>query len=337
MLPVTSSCSNLFVRCCTIVGCLLLTSITTLAADNEFPPELVRFKTYDKNPVFTAAGGNHWDAKIRERGWILKENDAWRMWYTGYDGARTGQKMLGLATSTDGLNWQRDDRNPIYKQLWVEDMQIVKQGDTYYMFSEGRDDQAQLMTSRDGVEWNRVGPLDVRLANGELITPGPFGTPTAYFEDGIWYLFYERGDKAIWLAKSTDLKRWTNVDDRPVLKPGPEEYDRDYVAMNQIVKHAGRYYAYYHGAAIPSPALDSDGKRRSTVWATGIAVSNDLKQWKKYSGNPLFPISENKSSGILVHDGKQYRLYTMHDRVEVHFYDTLKDSSPRRHGDAEER
>ena len=32
-----------------------------------------------------------------------------------------------------------------------------------------------------------------------------------------------------------------------------------------------------------------------------------------------FPTDENKSSGILVHDGKQYRLYTMHDRVDVYF------------------
>jgi hypothetical protein len=43
-----------------------------------------------------------------------------------------------------------------------------------------------------------------------------------------------------------------------------------------------------------------------------------LIHWEKYARNPLFPIAENKSSGIVVHDGKQFRLYTMHDKVDVH-------------------
>jgi beta-1,2-mannobiose phosphorylase / 1,2-beta-oligomannan phosphorylase len=50
-----------------------------------------------------------------------------------------------------------------------------------------------------------------------------------------------------------------------------------------------------------------------------VAVSDDLIHWTKYEGNPIFPLEENKSSGILVHDGKQFRMYTMHDQVHVHF------------------
>ena len=121
--------------------------------------------------------------RIRERGWILKDGDTWRLWYTGYDGTRDGKKMLGLATSPDGLRWTRHSANPIYRDRWVEDMQVIKHGDTYYMFSEGNDDQAQLLKSADGLAWERVGQLDVRLKNGEPIPPGPYGTPTAFFEN----------------------------------------------------------------------------------------------------------------------------------------------------------
>jgi hypothetical protein len=281
------------------------------AAENEFPDELVSFAPYRSNPVFEASGPGHWDARIRERGWILKEGDVWRLWYTGYDGTREGKKMLGLATSSDGLRWTRHASNPLYADHWVEDVQVLRHGDTYYMFAEGAQDRAQLLQSADGVRWKRIGPLDVRLRNGEPIPAGPYGTPTALFEDGRWFLFYERGDRAVWLATSKERRVWTNVQDEPVLRPGPDAYDRDQIALNQVIKHGGSYYAYYHGAAKP-PAGEP------TFWSTAVAVSSDLIHWKKYGKNPLFPVDQNKSSGILVHDGKRFRLYTMHDKVQAH-------------------
>src|SRR5579872_6899428 len=107
---------------------------------DEFPAELVRFQDYDGNPVFRGLGGQAWDAKIRERGWITRDGDNWRMWYTGYDGSDKPQMMLGYAISRDGLAWTRHPANPIYREHWVEDMMVVKHGDMYYMFAEGLDD-----------------------------------------------------------------------------------------------------------------------------------------------------------------------------------------------------
>jgi predicted GH43/DUF377 family glycosyl hydrolase len=296
---------------CHVVWAILLLQTIALCAD-EFPAELVRFQAYDRNPLFTAAGPGHWDVKIRERGWILKEGETWRMWYTGYDGTPEGIRRLGLATSPDGLVWTRAPQNPLVSDLWIEDVQVVKHADTYLMFAEGKGDQAQLLTSRDGLQWRREGALDIRLVDGQPIKPGPYGTPAVWFEEGTWYLFYERSDLGVWLARSTDLKTWTHVQDEPVFSPGPEPYDRLMIAFNQIIKHDGRYYVYYHGSGTPE---------RPRLWTTNIAVSTDLRHWKKYSGNPLLPERENKSSGFVVFDGKQYRLYTVHDRVDVHFPD----------------
>ena len=296
----------------------IVLSAAAVAADDLFPPELVRFVPYEQNPVFTAGGKDHWDVRIRERGWILPEGKRYHMWFTGYDGTGAGLKMLGYATSDDGLKWTRHPSNPIYRKHWVEDMMVVGHDGTYYMFAEGRNDIAQLLTSTDRTNWQRQGSLDVRKADGRPIEPGPYGTPTAWFENGTWHLFYERRDLGIWLATSKDMKVWTNVRDEPVLKPGPDRYDRKLIALNQIVQHKGRYYAYYHGTA---------AEHRPSLWSTNVATSTDLIRWKKYPGNPLLPIEANKSSGILVHDGKQFRLYTMHDEVHVHF--PLKDAGER--------
>jgi predicted GH43/DUF377 family glycosyl hydrolase len=301
--------------CNPVAALLLVTLLAPLAAEpktpiqgDKFPAELVKFVPFSKEPVFGPAKGQ-WDAMIRERGWIMKEDGIWKMWYTGY-ASKEGVRLLGYATSKDGIAWTRHPGNPIYKDHWVEDMMIVKDGGKYWMFAEGKDDLAHLLVSDDGVAWKRIGLLDIRKKNGQPISSGPYGTPTAWKEDGVWYLFYERNDLGIWLATSRDMKVWTNVQDEPVLIPGPAEYDKDLIALNQIIKYKGRYYAYYHGCAKTGP--------KAKLWSTAIATSTDLIHWEKYAGNPLQPVEQNKSSGIVVHDGEKFRLYTMHPEVYLH-------------------
>jgi len=282
--------------------------------ETGFPKDLVDWAPRVGNPVFTAAGAGHWDDKIRERGWILREGDLYRLWYTGYDGKRDDIKLLGYATSTDGIHWERSPKNPLVRDQWVEDMMVVRDGDTYYMFAEGddvkRDNHAVMLTSPDGINWKWEGELDVRAADGKTEGPRPCGTPTVWIENGVWYLFYEVGDKGVWLATTRDPKSrmWTNVQDEPVLKLGPGDYDKEMLALDQIIKRGGTYYAIYHGSGDP----DGPTPRR---WNTDIARSDDLVHWQKYEHNPI--IRDNKSSGELVPVDGRYRLYTMHDQVDV--------------------
>ena len=279
------------------------------STDPRFPVELVEFDNYEKNPVFSGSGTNTWDQVVRERGYILREGDIYHMWYTGYqkkDGEDT-ESHLGYATSGDGLKWTRYKENPIFDSCMVEDMCVIKSGGSYYMFAEGRQDIAHLLISIDRIHWKDQGALDIRYKNGKPLSKGPFGTPSVWLENGRWYLFYERNDLGIWLATSTDLKVWTNLQDEPVIRMGPESYDRYAVAVNQIIKYKGRYYAYYHASEFED----------WHEWTSCVAMSEDLVHWIKYSGNPI--LRENKSSAILVNDGAAYRLYTMHSKVYVHF------------------
>src|SRR5438105_675600 len=153
---------------------LLAAPLLAQPAGEKFPPELVQFVPYGKTPVFAAAPGQ-WDAKIRERGWILKEDGVWKLWYTGYDGTADGLRMLGYATSQDGIEWTRHPKNPISKDHWVEDMMVVKHEGKYWMFAEGKDDLAHLLVSDNGIDWKRIGLLDIRKKDGTPIPPGPYG------------------------------------------------------------------------------------------------------------------------------------------------------------------
>jgi len=303
----------------TWLGLLLggLLQIGVLRAE-DFPREIVDFTPYQHNPVFAGTGKDTWDRKIRERGYILREDDGYHLWYTGYNPDRSDTKLLGYATSPDGLKWTRHPGNPIFDKSWVEDMHVLKHGDTYYMVAEGRHDIAHMMTSTDRVHWQDHGKLDVRYTNGKPLNPGPYGTPTLWIEGPTWHVFYERGDRGIWLANSTDREVWTNVQDDPVIAMGPEPYDRQAVAVNQIIKYQGKYYAYYH-ATSHQPWRD---------WTTNVAMSTDLVHWKKYPHNPI--VSGDKSSGVLVHDGSRWRLYTMHPDVRVYFPRAASQRQPAR-------
>lgn len=280
------------------------------APSAEFPRELVAWVPRPGNPVFTAEGTGHWDVKIRERGWILRERDAYRLWYTGYDGTHDGIRLLGTATSPDGLHWTPSPKNPLVPDHWIEDMTVVTFNDIYYMFAEGKDDNhAEMLTSKDGIEWSWKGPLDVRAADGKSPAKKPCGTPTVWVENGVLYLLYEWLDGGVWLAKTTDPEPriWTNVQDDPVLSLGPGAYDKEMIAVDQVIKYRGAYFAYYHGSG--------SGTKVPRTWNTNVARSIDLVHWKKFPGNPI--IDDNKSSGMVVPVGGGYRLYTMHDQIDV--------------------
>ena len=274
------------IHCCVIaaIAIFLLNAESRcfVACGEDLPVQSIVFEPVSENPVFAAADGK-WDAKIRERGWILKDASGWKLWYTGYDPDQQPPSMsLGLATSSDGIKWHRSSEHPIVGEFWIEDIMVVKRLDEYFMFAEGAQDQSQLLKSTDGVHWDRVGTLDVRLTNGHPIPAGPFGTPTAFFEDGVWSLFYERRDAGIWLARSTDMKTWTNVADEPLVLPGPETFDSRMIAMNQVIRIGGIYVAVLHGTGSPE---------KPRQWCTYLATSRVLVHWTKEVRGPLRPTS----------------------------------------------
>lgn len=273
-----------------------------------FAPEMVNFQPDKQNPVFSGTQKPTWDNRIRERGFILFEKDSYRMWYTGYAGNDDDPKYLGLATSKDGICWTRYPNNPIFNQKWTEDMFVMKDKGIYYMYAEGQNDIAHLLKSNDGINWSEQGDLILLTVKGDTIH-GPYGTPTVLIEDNRWYLFYERNDEAIWLATSNNKIVWTNIQDEPVLKKGPEVYDKGAVACNQVIKHNGKYYMYYHGSTDPDWALPG----ANSLWTSSVAMSSDLIHWTKYPKNPI--INGDHSSPIWVANGNRSRLYTMHDEV----------------------
>ena len=300
-----------------LLACLFgVVGAAARAAGDDVPEAPTDCGPVSSTPLFAGGGPDAWDRDLRERGWILRHRGCWHLWYTGSNPDRDPVRRLGHATSDDGLNWRRSSDRPVVSDRWVEDVCVVPsrttRGEIFHMVAEGEHDVAHRLVSWDLAAWQRCGPLDIRLAGGEPIPPGPRGTPTLVLHRGLWHLFYERRDDGIWLATSPDGRTFTNVRDEPVIACGPEAGDRHGVAVDQVVRFDGRWYALYH--ASPDPGR--------TTWQTCLAASDDLVHWSKWSGNPLLPVDPahpKRSSGTLIHDGERLRLYTTHPDVRVRF------------------
>ena len=151
-------------------------------------------------PVMDVGQPGSWDSALVVPGAVLHEGSEYKMYYQGGSSVAdwTTWKM-GLATSDDGLHWEKHPSNPIFEgrpDSWdwgVLDMDIVKLGGTYYMLYQGNGDGARigLATSPDGIRWQRVVD-ELFFGNG---VPGSWDSkwtegPTLVQINGGWLMYY---------------------------------------------------------------------------------------------------------------------------------------------------
>ena len=69
---------------------------------------------YPENPVLTPGDENSWDGSVIESHCIIYDDSCFKMWYTGYNNNITDvHACIGYATSTDGINWNKYEGNPV--------------------------------------------------------------------------------------------------------------------------------------------------------------------------------------------------------------------------------
>lgn len=108
---------------------------------------------------------------------------------------------------------------------------------------------------------------------------------------GKYYLFYSGKSginligniplqmrQDIGVVISSDLKKWQRFENNPILSPGlgRGDWDNGLVCHGYILKVAKNYYMFYDGSS-------------KDLWkeSIGLAVSQDLKNWKRVLKNPV--------------------------------------------------
>jgi predicted GH43/DUF377 family glycosyl hydrolase len=115
------------------------------------------------------------------------------------------------------------------------------------------------------------GPGTLKKVQGRYL-----GTYHAYPKPG-----YETGAAVIGLCWSEDLRHWSL--DPPCIKasdPDAGSWEGGGLYKSCIVEEDGLFYMFYNAKTAGEP------------WAeqTGMAVSADLKTWKRFDGNPVIPV-----------------------------------------------
>lgn len=146
-------------------------------------------------------------------------------------------------------------------------------------------------TSQDGANWT-VGriPALTRGANGSWDSGSVSGPSVLY--NGTGYLMYFGGNngtsihsQSIGLAFSADGIQWTEYAGNPVLRPGPDGYDSEWIKNANVVLRNGTYWMWYTGQS--SSTYRTPGGIYP-LYAINLATSNDGVHWTKYPGNPVF-------------------------------------------------
>jgi predicted GH43/DUF377 family glycosyl hydrolase len=230
-------------------------------------------------PVLSRGAPGEWDAGDVLNPSIVKANG---VYFNLYSGFLNTTWRSGLATSRDGLHWEK--RGAILAPdatTWEGDDYIAAngslvsfRGDLLYYYQAGR-------TARIGLA-KRVSERDWRKQAGPVLDLGPRGAwdergvadPYVFERDGKLYLFYNGMDRArrqrLGVAVSEDGLTWSKLRDNPILELGAYgDFDENGLGEPAVWASSGFYWMLYTGR-------DRGENRR-----LGLAQSNDGVHWRK--------------------------------------------------------
>lgn len=208
------------------------------------------------SPVIDVGNSGEWD-----RGWldtpeIVKDNTGYKMYYYGDTIQQFAaiSSAIGVAYSTDGINWTKEVNNPIFSKgsvgewdgTWVESPAVFFDTITgeYKMWYNGVDTATWkinigLATSTDGVNWSKyVNNPVLQAGNWGSYDDMWLGTPTVlkinnYFE--MWYSATSTNSYnyvtasfdtvSICYATSIDGINWIKHSDNPLFHTYTAPYD----------------------------------------------------------------------------------------------------------------
>lgn len=187
---------------------------------------------------------------------LFKIGDTWHMVFCG-----NRADDVGHATSRDGLSWEKDARNPIFRRAYAPNLLHVRDEIwMYFVHKPPRKNgvavpwEIHLATGQD------FHSLKPHAANPVLVISQPWEKGALFYpyvlrEGSTWVMFYasywqspsvKEQSTAIGMATSADGLRWTKAISNPVLTPTPgSSYDSRYTSSQSVVRDGDQYRMYY--------------------------------------------------------------------------------------------
>lgn len=274
-------------------GMILFTMLLAALTAN-FVFAQTSWQRYAGNPVLPPQA--EWEAGGNINNTVVKVGNVYKHWFSGI-GSRF---RVGMATSTDGINWQKSNTNPVldigapgqFDSEHVYNPMVVYYDNLYWMWYAGNNGnswQIGLATSKDGVQWNKH-------PNNPVLTVGLKGkwddkhlTAPFVIRDGAVFKMWYRGESTQFpgkgstgYAESPDGVNWERYSGNPVFTPAASGWDSRSLTISPIIKRDGKYEGWYGG---------SDGSTSQIGYATSLDGIN----WQRYPNNPVLSPTRNGS------------------------------------------
>jgi len=261
----------------------------------------ITWNRYHANPVFGGSGTEGaFDKLYANRADIFKSDSVYYMYYNGFNAQQSGVGKIGLATSSDGINWTRYANNPIltvgtgWEDFSLYNAAVAKAGSTWYMLYEGKgwSDYTQIIglaTSTDGYTWTKYSGNPV-IRKGNPANSAYAAAPNLIYNDGMFYTWLMGRDARtryfLTRGESSDAITWKFAESPDIYA----KYGWEYISVSDAsnpVEYNGETYMYYVGGNQSSIAsiglmkypgtlaqlLTSSTPYREASTSTGVMVS----------------------------------------------------------------
>ncbi len=198
------------------------------------------------NPVLSASDVTDRHAAFVADPFLFHANDRWYLFFEAYN-TDTLQGDIGLATSSDGLNWSYD-RIVLDEEFHLSYPDVFEYQGSYYMLPETHQlNEVRLYQATEfPYQWKYLAtPISGR----------GFVDPSIFYYHGRWWLFVgDKNNRTLYLYSSTSLTRgWVEHPLSPIVKDditarpggGPFVYNTDVIIrLSQDNSSVQQVHAY---------------------------------------------------------------------------------------------
>ena len=221
----------------------------------------ISWRRIGNGPVINLGQPGSWDAGAVTTGPVIKENGIYKMYYSGAVEAHQPWQ-IGLATSTDGINWEKY-QNPVvsFGNGWdysIGANSLIKIDSIYYLYYHAWEPpnnyREGLAKSVDGISWTKydVNPILISTESWE-------GTGAYYcsilYEDGIFkmiYMNYQDNNMGFGKATSSDGINWVKDSSNPYFTGSNSANNWTLRPIYPCIINVGKNYRVYYNSSYTS-------------------------------------------------------------------------------------